>query len=62
MISVRLSAALVTVLLSTAPTLAQDADTAEKIVDTMNMLWGKQPGMRAKLSTAVSLPLQPRRD
>jgi catalase len=53
MISVRLSAALVTVLLTTAPTLAQDADTAEKIVDTMNTLWGKHPGMRANHAKGV---------
>ena len=53
MISVRLSAALVTVLLTTAPTLAQDADTAEKIVDTMNTLWGKHPGVRANHAKGV---------
>jgi catalase len=53
MISVRLSAALVTVLLATAPSRAQDANTPEQLVDTMNTLWGKHPGIRANHAKGV---------
>jgi catalase len=53
MISVRLSAALVTVLFAVAPSWAQDANTPEQLVDTMNTLWGKHSGIRANHAKGV---------